>query len=250
MKDFVNRVKFDFKVDRATIATNELNYFYNEFGRNQKFYLSTTLTGPLNNFILQDLKLLDAEQSEIIGSINFRHLFDKAGPGFYMNGNFDRITSNYENLKGIMPRILGKSLPAILGKFVRIDLVGHVTLTKKDIDTQLYIMSELGEAEANLSVKNYNKPTEAAYTGNIDLQDFNLGAVANVKTLGLATLHLDVDGRGFTQQSLNTSVQGAVTRLAFNGYNYKNITVDGPFKKAAVYCCIGISGIGKATCRQ
>ena len=230
MKDFVNRVKFDFKVNRATIATNELNYFYNEFGKNQKFYLSTTLTGPLNNFILQDLKLLDAEQSEIIGSINFRHLFDKQGPGFYMNGNFDRITSNYQNLKGIMPRILGKSLPTILEKFGRIDLVGHVTLTKKDIDTQLYVMSELGEAEANLSVKNYNKPTEATYTGNIDLQDFNLGAVANMKTLGLATLHLDVDGRGFTQQSLNTSIKGNVTRLAFNGYNYKSITLDGLFR--------------------
>ncbi|TRW25999.1 translocation/assembly module TamB [Flavobacterium zepuense] len=230
MKDFVNRVKFDFKVDRATISTNELNYFYNEFGKNQKFYLSTTLTGPLNNFILHDLKLLDAQDSEIVGSINFRHLFDKAGPGFYMNGNFDRITSNYSNLRGIMPRILGKSLPAVLEKFGRVDLVGHVTLTKKDIDTQLYVMSELGEAETNLSVKNYNTPAEALYTGTIDITDFNIGAISGVKTIGLATMHIDADGRGFTQQSLNTTVKASVTRFAFNGYNYKNIVVDGQFK--------------------
>jgi len=230
MKDFVNRVKLNFKVDRATIASNELNIFYNEFSKNQKFYLSTTLKGTLNNFILQDLKLLDDKQSEIIGSINFQHLFDKSGPGFYMNGNFDRISSNYKNLRGIMPRILGKSLPTLLEKFGRIDLVGHVMLTKKDLDTELYIMSELGEADATISVKNFNQPNIAAYTGVIDLQNFNIGAVAQMKTLGRATLHLDIDGRGLNKESLNTNVAGEIEQLAFNGYNYKKITIDGLFK--------------------
>ena len=230
MKDFVNRVKLNFKVDRATIASNELNIFYNEFSKNQKFYLSTTLKGTLNNFILQDLKLLDDKQSEIIGSINFQHLFDKSGPGFYMNGNFDRISSNYQNLRSIMPRILGKSLPALLEKFGRIDLVGHVMLTKKDLDTELYIMSELGEADATISVKNFNQPNIAAYTGVIDLQNFNIGAVAQMKTLGRATLHLDIDGRGLNKESLNTNVAGEIEQLAFNGYNYKKITIDGLFK--------------------
>ncbi|WP_237421166.1 translocation/assembly module TamB domain-containing protein [Flavobacterium sp. Sd200] len=230
MKDFINKVKFDFAVNRATISSNELNYFYNEFGKNQKYYLSTTLKGPLNNFVLYNLKLLDGNDSEIIGSVNFRHLFDKKGPGFYMNGDFDRITSNYENLKAIMPRILGNSLPVLLGKFGRVDMVGHATLTKQDIDTRMYIMSGLGEANANFSVKDYNKPSEAAYTGTIDLTDFNLGAIADVKTIGNTTLHLDIDGRGFNKESLNTTVSGDITGFTYNKYVYKNITVDGRFK--------------------
>jgi hypothetical protein len=230
MKDFVNRVPFDFHIDRATVSSNELNYFYNEFGKNQKFYLSTRLTGPLNNFVLNNLKLLDAEQSEIIGSVNFRYLFDKKGPGFYMNANFDRVTSNYTNLKGIMPRILGKSLPVMLEKFGRIDLVGNVVLTKKDITTELYVMSELGEAETNLSVKNYNNKDEATYLGAIDLDNFDLGSLTDQKILGLATLHLDVDGKGFNKESLNTIVKGDISQLALNNYNYRNITVDGRLK--------------------
>jgi hypothetical protein len=230
MKDFSNLVDFNFKVDRATISSNELNIFFNEFGKNQKYYLSTTLKGPLNNFVLNDLKLLDGRDSEIIGSINFRHLFDKKGPGFYMNGDFDRIAANYENLTAIMPRILGKSLPKILQKFGRVDMVGHVTLTKQDIDTEMYIMSGLGEAQANLSVKGYNKPSNAIYTGTIDLDNFNLGAIADAKAVGRTTLHLDIDGRGFNKQSLNTVVKGDITALAFNGYNYKKVTIDGRFK--------------------
>ncbi len=230
LKDFVNKVDFDFRVDRANVSSNELNLFYNEFGKNQKFYLSTRLRGPLNNFTLHDLKLLDDEQSEIIGSVNFRHLFDKKGPGFYMNGNFDRITSHYGNLREIMPRILGKSLPAILEKFGRVDLVGDVMLTKTELHADLYIMSELGEAETNLSVKDYNKPNQATYAGTIDLSQFNLGAFVNDKSIGTVSLSLDVDGQGFNKESLNTSVKGDIRELYFNRYNYKNITVDGRMK--------------------
>jgi len=230
MKDFVNRVKFDFDIQRASVSSNELNYFYNEFGRNQKFYLSTRLTGPMNNFVLHDLKLLDNEQSEIIGTINFQHLFDKEGPGFYMNGNFDRITSDYSNLRGIMPKILGKSLPVMLEKFGRVDLVGKVILTKKDLTTDLYVMSELGEGEADLVIKNYNKPDIATYKGIIDLENFNIGALTEQNMLGATTLHLEVDGRGFNQKSLNTFVKGNITRLMANGYNYRNIEVDGRLK--------------------
>lgn len=230
MKDFINRVDFDFLINRATVSSNELNYFYNEFGPNQKFFLSTRLTGPMNDFVLHDLKLLDKNDSEIIGSVNFRHLFDKQGPGFYMNGNFDRITSNYSNLKNIMPRILGKSLPVIIEKFGRIDLVGDVVLTKKDLTTNLYVMSELGEATVDISVEDYNKPDIARYLGTIDLDGFNVGGVIDNKMFGLATLHLDVDGQGFNKKSLNTNVKGEIAQFAANKYNYKNVVVDGKFK--------------------
>lgn len=230
MKDFVNKVDFDFKIDRAYVSSNELNYFYNEFGADQKFYLSTTLKGPLNNFVLHDLKLLDAEQSEIIGTVNFRHLFDKEGPGFYMNGNFARITSNYNNLRNIMPRILSKSLPEVLGNLGNVAINGKVVLTKKDLDADIYILSELGVADTDLSIKDFNQPDIASYKGVIDLNDFSLGTLIGEKSLGNATLHLDVNGSGFNQRSLNTIVKGEIKELAFNNYNYTNITVDGRLK--------------------
>jgi hypothetical protein len=230
LKDFVNKVDFDFRVDRANVSSNELNLFYSEFGRNQKFYLSTHLKGPLNNFTLHNLKLLDDEQSEIIGSVNFRHLFDKKGPGFYMNGNFDRVSSHYNNLREIMPRILGKSLPVVLQKFGRVDLVGDVMLTKRDLHADIYVMSELGEAETNLSIKDYNKPDAAAYTGTIDLASFNLGGFINDKSVGTVSLNVEVHGQGFNKQSLNTTVKGEIYEAYFNRYNYRNIAVDGLMK--------------------
>lgn len=230
MRDFLNQVDFDFKIDRANVSSNELNYFYNEFGKNQKFYLSTTLKGPLNNFILYDLKLLDARQSEIIGTVNFRSLFNKNGPGFYMNGDFDRITSNYNNLRNIMPRILGKSLPEVLEKLGVVNLMGNVVLTKTDLTTNLHMISQLGEARTDISIKDFNKPDEATYTGVIDLENFNLGQLTGQKNLKNATAHLEVEGRGFNQKSLNTIVKGDIKQLGFNGYNYRDIAINGRMK--------------------
>ena len=230
MKDFLNKVKFDFNVERANVSSNELNYFYNEFGPNQKFYLSTRLTGPLNNFVLHDLKLLDNNDSEIIGTVNFKSLFSKTGPGFYMNGDFDRVSSNYNNLRNIMPRILGKSLPAVLENLGMVDIVGNVLLTKKDLVTDIYMMSELGEAQTNLTINDFNKPDIATYRGVIDLDDFHVGALVGQKDVGSATVYLEVDGKGFNQKSLNTIVKGEVQRLAYNGYNYQKIDINGRMK--------------------
>ena len=47
-----------------------------------------------------------------------------------MNGNFDRITSNYEDLKSILPRILGNNLPSVLAKLGNVNIAGAIELTQ------------------------------------------------------------------------------------------------------------------------
>ncbi|RZM20715.1 MAG: translocation/assembly module TamB, partial [Pedobacter sp.] len=105
-----------------------------------------------------------------------------------------------------------------------------VVLTKQDIDADLYMMSELGEVETKLSVQNFNKPQSAVYTGYVHLTDFNVSTLINDKTIGKVSLSLDVDGRGFTKESLNTVIKGEISSLPFNNYNYRNLTVDGRMK--------------------
>ncbi|NDI98847.1 translocation/assembly module TamB [Flavobacterium sp. LaA7.5] len=229
MKDFVNKVNFDFNIAKATIASNEINYFYNEFSEDQKFYLSTSLKGPLNDFVLNNLKLFDDGQNEIIGKINFKNLLNKEA-GFYMNGNFDRITSTYGSLTYIMPRVLGESLPQQLDKLGTVNLSGHVILTNQDLDTNLYIISEIGEVDTNLSIKNFNNPNIAAYDGVIDLRGFNIGVLTGSSAIGSATAHLVANGVGFNKESLNTTLKGDIKRLWLNEYNYTNIDVDGTMK--------------------
>ncbi|MDP5096309.1 MAG: translocation/assembly module TamB, partial [Flavobacterium sp.] len=228
--DFNNKVIFDVQFDKASIATNDLNYFYNEFGKNNVFYVDTHLVGTLNNFTTHNLKLVDKNQSEIIGSINFKNLFGKGNQTFYMKGNFDRLTSSYQRLVAILPRILGKNLPSTLDKLGTVNMVGGVELTKKYINADVYLMSKLGELESNLSMQNIDFIDNALYKGTLVLNNFDLGTLLGKQDIGRATVNLEVDGRGFTQKLLNTAIKGDIQKFYYNGYNYQNITVDGSMK--------------------
>ena len=228
--DFNNKVIFDVQFEKASIASNDLNHFYNEFGKNNTFYVDTHLVGTLNNFTTHDLKLVDKNQSEIIGTVNFRNLFGKDNQAFYMKGNFDRVTSNYEDLKGILPRVLGENLPSVLAKLGTVNLAGDVELTQKYINADVYLLSKLGEIESKLAMQNIDNIDNASYQGNIQLANFDLGTLLSEKDLGKATLDLDVDGKGFTQKLLNTKIKGKIDKFYFNKYNYQNITVDGSMK--------------------
>lgn len=227
--DFNNKVIFDATFDKAVIASNDLNFFYNEFGVNNKFFIDTHLKGTLNNFTTHNLKLVDKYQSEIIGTVNFKNLFDK-NKSFYINGKFDNLSSSYNQLISILPKVLGNVLPSTLKKLGKVDITGKVELSSTFINSQIFLTSELGALETNLSMQNINNIDNASYVGFFALDNFNLGAFLGEKDLGFATLEAEVDGKGFTKKFLNTKVKGTIDNLDFNKYNYKNIVVDGTMK--------------------
>jgi hypothetical protein len=147
-----------------------------------------------------------------------------------MKGNFNRVVSNYENLKAIMPQILGKNLPSVLSKFGTVDISGAVELTQKIINADVLMMSQLGYLQANLAMQNIDNIDNASYQGNIKLETFDLGTLLSQNDIGKTTLDLDVNGKGFTQKLLNTAIKGKIYKFYYNGYNYQNITVDGSMK--------------------
>lgn len=227
--DFNNKVVFDVNFEKATIASNDLNYFYDEFGKDNLFYVNTHLIGTLNNFTTENLKLVDNNQSEIIGNITFKNLFHKE-KSFYINGKLDRVSSNYQNLSAILPNILGKRLPASLEKLGNVNISGNVELTEDFINSKVYLASNLGEINANLAIQDLGNIDNATYQGTLALGKFQLGTFLGEKEIGWTNLDVIVDGQGFNQKYLNTKVKGKINNFVYNNYNYSNITVDGVMK--------------------
>ena len=227
--DFNNKVNWDAQLENISISSNDLNYFYDEFGKDNVFYLNTNLKGTLNNFTTHNLKLLDKNQSEIIGNITFKNLFKK-DESFYIIGNLDRVTSTYNDLGNILPRILGENLPTSLEKLGTVNLSGDVELTDEYINSDVFVVSNLGIIDADLSIQDLGNIDNATYQGKLDLKDFNVGILLNDNNFGKVTAEVDVDGQGFTQKFLNTAVKGKVQKIFFNNYNYTNIEVDGTMK--------------------
>jgi hypothetical protein len=229
--DFNNKVIFEIDLDSASLATNDIRYFYNELGKDKNFFLKAKVKGTLNNFYASNLYLKDNKNSIIEGDINFRNLFPRNPGEFYMKGDFDKISSNYDNLIALLPNVLGKNLPSSLKKIGQFNFFGKTEITKKTIVADFFMNTALGIVESDLSISNINTIDKAAYEGNIILDNFDIGTFLNRKDLGKVSLNLDVDGTGFTQKYLNTTFAGDVFKVSYNGYTYSKIIVDGSFKQ-------------------
>jgi hypothetical protein len=228
--DFVNKVEFDVKLKKAKLASNDIRFFYDELGKYQFFKLRTHITGPLNNLKLLDLNLKDNRGTQIMGFVNFKNLLGDKNQEFYMNGKFDKLTTNYDDLVGILPNVLGKKLPIIIKKFGDVSLVGNTQLTTTSIHANLIANTGLGSIKSKFIINNMDQSDKADYVGYIVLSDFNIGNLLDNKDLSKVSLNIDVDGKGFSEKYLNTSLKGIISNFAYNGYNYKNVTVDGNFK--------------------
>ncbi|PKP16660.1 MAG: DUF490 domain-containing protein, partial [Bacteroidetes bacterium HGW-Bacteroidetes-23] len=147
--DFNNKVVFDAKIDSASVASNDIRYFYDELGKDNQFVFKTNLLGTLNDFTTQNLFLEDVNGTQIIGEINFKNILSKEKSSFYMKGDFEKMTSNYDDLASILPNILGKSLPTSLKKLGQFNIEGKTELTLQTIKTDLIMNSALGNLQTN-----------------------------------------------------------------------------------------------------
>jgi len=228
--DFQNKVEFDVKLKTSKIASNDIRCFYNELGKYQYFKLRSHITGPLNNLKFLDLYLKDNRGTKINGFINFKNLLGTKDQKFYMNGKFDQLNANYDDLVSILPNVLGKTLPVILKKFGDVSLIGNTQVTTTSIHANLVANTALGLLKSKFIINNMDQSDKAAYTGYVVLNDFNIGDLLDNKDLSKVSLNIDVDGHGFSEKYLDTSLKGIVSSVAYNGYNYKNVAVNGNFK--------------------
>lgn len=227
---FTDKVQFDVALDSASIASNDVRYFYDGLGKNQHFKIKTKLKGTLNNLTLNKLRLIDTNGSKINGTINFKNLLGTKAQKFAMEGKFDKLVSSYDNLVVLLPGILGKKLPKELKRIGKFNIVGKAKVSTTALETNFKMITDLGNGKADLHINNMDFIDKASYTGNIVLDNFNIGALLDRKDLGRTTLNMDVDGVGFTEKYLNTIIKGDIAKLDYNKYTYNNIVVNGNFK--------------------
>lgn len=227
--NFNNKVQIVADITKANIALSDLHLFYKELGKTDKINFSTNFKGTLNNFLLKNLRLTSTNNAIINGDLHFKNAINKEN-GFSLHANLNNLTSEYSQLKRLLPNILGKTLPssfAMLGKF---KIKGITSISSNIINAQIEIDSDLGKSISDLKITNITDIDNATYKGEIELKDFNLGQIINDSLVGNISLIANVDGRGFTRSSLNTQVKGKITKHQYKGYTYSKINVNGIFK--------------------
>jgi hypothetical protein len=236
---FEDKVALIARFEDSKIALNELNTFYNEFGVNEVARINATFTGTLNDLTANDLFVSTSKQTVIDGNINFKNLLNKEPGNFSMDGRFNKVVSTYSDLKALLPNVLGNSIPTVLDKLGRFDIQGNTSITAQKIDADFNIYTDLGIIIAGLEMQDVNDIDNATYKGNVIFDEFLMGNILNDPKIGKVSFNLDVDGKGFTLDNLNTLVKGDIYGLNYNDYYYSNIAINGTVKNRVFNGALG-----------
>ncbi len=228
MSDFENNVVITAKFEDTRIATDDLNSFYDEFGPGRTITLNGDLTGVLNDFEFKN-GIISSGNSIFRGNFSFKNLL-KGDNTHIITARNHRIRSSFADLGRLMPRVLGGVLPGEVNRLGNIQFNGTTRLTNSELVTDGVLITDAGYAEINADLGNINNFENAFYSGSLKLDAFNLGTLVGSESLGNVSADLAFDGRGFTQETVDTKISGTIPSLHFEGYDYRNITVTGNLK--------------------
>ncbi len=226
---FIDSVNINGKFQESTIALNEINLFYDEFGSDKAATFSGEVNGTLNNFEINELFLV-SDNTGIRGNYSFRNIFNEQAP-FVLVGSIENVTSSYYELRSLLPNILGKNIPTSFQKLGQFTVRGDAEITETSLDVQVNLNTAIGSSYTDLQMTNINSIDDASYRGFVSLIDFNLGRFIENPNFGKTTLDVNVEGKGFIAEYLNTEAIGEVYSIEFNDYEYKSLNVSGIFKE-------------------
>lgn len=230
MAEFVDKVVISGTFDEAYVATDDIRFFYDELGEGEILEFTTGLNGTLNNLDLDNLQLSGMDRTIITGNVNLKDMFSPEGKDFKVFADLENLETNYYDLTNFLPRVLGDVLPESLREYGNIQVAGQTIATTSTINADVSVSTQLGSAKTNLLLGNLNNPDFATYKGTVEFTNFNVGRLLGNPSLGNTSFNLNVNGTGFSQNALNTQLDGTISKLRFNGYTYRNIKVSGILK--------------------
>lgn len=229
LKDFNNKVVIDANVSDSFVSLVDLKKLYNEFGGEERLFFSSGFKGSINDFKLVHLDLYSDTNLKVKGNYHFINAVARE-QGFVLNGISDELTSNYTQLKELLPNLIGKNLPSEFRKIGNFTITGETRISNKKLEVAIGLESKMGKADVDLELTNIDNIDEAAYEGNVRVTDMEFGKLINDPNVGQLSFEGAVKGAGFRLENINTTLVGTVFKHQYKGYTYKNIEINGVLK--------------------
>ena len=226
---FTDKVGIKANITQSDLALSDLHKLYGEIDGTDVLHFKGVFDGSLNNFRIKDFNLISDQGMKITSEMSFKNLLS-SDKGLLFDANIKNINSNYQQLKSILPNLLGETLPSELARLGNFNLSGKTFVSADKMNANVLINSQIGRAKADLELSETAVIDNANYKGKISLTNFNLGAFLSNPILGDVSLEVDVNGSGFKLENVNTGIIGSIKQLEFNDYVYQNLYVDGLFQ--------------------
>jgi len=186
------------------------------------------VTGKVNNLQLKavDVRTLEGTHLRMEGKI--------AGLPDPQKMALDLQISELATTRTDIERIAPKNtLPTSIEIPVRILLTGKVKGSLNNLTLTTRLVSDMGDATFDGTLKNFVKGKNQGYQGTLVLKDFDAGKLLKQppEQLGKLSLTATVNGQGIDPKTLQTELKGTVLSADVKGYTYQNLNLEGTYRQ-------------------
>jgi hypothetical protein len=229
--DFNNRVRMELDLEPSQVAIRDILYFartlrFNPFfrdNRDRTIRLGGNVSGRVNNLRAENVELVLDNQDFLRGSFSSRNLTrpDIAS----LNLELDALRTSVPTLRRLIPRM---ALPENFNKLGRLNFNGRFDGFFTDFAAKGDLRTDIGRALLDMRMNIENGAARAEYSGELSLDDFDLGAWTDNEQLGTIDFTAAIeDGRGLNNATASADLSATVETLDFRGYRYENARING-----------------------
>lgn len=236
-KSFPDEVRMEARLNNASVTLDDIMTFApglegNAFftaNRERSLYVDGLIKGTVNNLDARDMYIaLENRNFVAQGNLSTR---DLTSPDFRtINLRLRELRTNMRTLRQLFPQF---NPPEAFNRLGWLYFTGSFDVFFSDYIAYGELKTALGGARMDMQIKNLSRGRErAAYSGSLDLIDFDLGGFAQNQDLGLVNFSSSVrNGVGLTAESASADLSAEVGSFLYRGYNYENATLTGVLKK-------------------
>ena len=214
---------------------NSLNYKGNIKSTNFYFSDFFNATNSISYQLIFDFEgnqnSIDFSDLEIISSSSSFDGFVKLDlDNNEINGisvDINKLKSSSTDLRKTYPGIFGDILPTSISDLGTFELSGYLKYSNNIIQSSFELLTDKGSITSDLNISDFGDIDNSKYEGIFIGKNLNLSKITGLPFLGFSDFNFNIDGRGFTNEYLNSSLEGNISSVEINNYKYKNINISG-----------------------
>ncbi len=227
MQDFIHAVTVDGHFKDTRVSSDDLAYFAPDTKTwNTDFTLSGTAHGKIDNLTAHDMVITAGADNYLSGDVSLRGLPDINKTFIDLRTN--ELRTNYTELSKLIPALKDITNPN-LSAFGAINFSGSYTGYINDFVTYGTLTTDIGKLKTDLHLTIPDKG-RAIYEGNVSTTNFQLGKFIQNSNIGNIVFNGKINGKGFNANDVDINVNGNISKVQYNGYEYTNIIAHGEFR--------------------
>ncbi|MEP6748636.1 MAG: translocation/assembly module TamB domain-containing protein [Bacteroidota bacterium] len=228
MGDFIEKVQMQGNFKSALVHSDDIAYFAPELANWKKeIFVTGALHGTVADLKGKGIIIKAGNNTTLNGDIALKGLPDIDKTFIDFKSNDFRTT--YADVLTVIPALKTVNEPR-LDRLQFIHFRGNFTGFIKDFVTRGTIETGLGIVVADVAMK-FPANDIPGYSGKISSAGFNLGSLVDNNNLGNIAFNVGIKGNSFKINNIQAKLDGTVSNIDFNDYNYKNIKVNGTLAK-------------------